>query len=192
MTAVFAAAFLIHGCAWNPMISLPPEDRQEDTSASSLPPLVVDTGAPLLLDDPPEAAGYSTTPAALVVADNSSCFVCHANYMEEELATQHAVQNLGCENCHGKSIAHKNDENNTTPPDVMFPADKIDAACMQCHLTHDAPAAKVIARWRERCPDKTDPATIVCTDCHGNHRLKIRTVRWDKRTGKLLKEPKNG
>ena len=26
-----------------------------------------------------------------------------------------------------------------------------------------------------------------CTDCHGNHRLATRTIRWDKTTRQLLK-----
>ncbi len=28
----------------------------------------------------------------------------------------------------------------------------------------------------------------VCTDCHGEHRLKVRTRRWDKETGKLVSD----
>jgi hypothetical protein len=44
-----------------------------------------------------------------------------------------------------------------------------------------------VARWQQRRPGKTDPKTTVCTDCHGEHRLKLRTVQWDKTTGKLLR-----
>lgn len=148
------------------------------------PPLKVDRSAPLLLDDAPpkKPADAPSGPRA----DNQACFVCHTNYQEEELAKQHADANEGCVKCHGESIAHRNDENNTTPPDVMYPAEAIDTACVKCHETHDAPARKVLARWQERCPAKQDPAQIVCTDCHGQHRLKLRTVRWDKKTGKLL------
>ena len=120
------------------------------------------------------------------VADNGTCFVCHANYSEELLAGQHAAGNVGCVNCHGESIAHKNDENNITPPEKMYPADTINAACKICHLTHDVEAAKVIARWHERSLTQADLDTLVCTDCHGSHRLAVRTVRWDKRTGELL------
>jgi nitrate/TMAO reductase-like tetraheme cytochrome c subunit len=68
----------------------------------------------------------------------------------------------------------------------MYPAGKIDAACRGCHKSHNAPAAKVIVRWQQRCPAQTDPQEIRCTDCHGEHRLKLRTVRWNKETGKLL------
>jgi hypothetical protein len=28
----------------------------------------------------------------------------------------------------------------------------------------------------------------VCTDCHGSHKLKVRTRMWDKETGKLIME----
>lgn len=144
------------------------------------PPLVVGEDAQALPDEP--VAGKAKGKGA----DNAACFVCHANYKTETLATMHAAKNVGCAQCHGPSDAHCNDENNTTPPDVLFAADRIDAACRKCHETHSAAPAKVVARWRERCPTKTDPAAIVCTDCHGTHRLRVRTVRWDKRTRKLL------
>ena len=32
----------------------------------------------------------------------------------------------------------------------------------------------------------SDAKDIVCIDCHGQHRLKIRTVRWDKQTKELI------
>jgi hypothetical protein len=84
------------------------------------------------------------------------------------------------------SYAHRNDENNTTPPDIMYPTDVIDSACEVCHESHNVPARDVIARLQERCPGESDPERAICTDCHGRHRLEIRTVRWDKKTGKLL------
>lgn len=127
-----------------------------------------------------------------IVADNFPCYVCHGNYKKEELAVQHGVDDVGCIDCHGQSFPHRNDEDNITPPDKMYPLDQIDKMCADCHDQHDAPARKVIERWQERCPTKSDPKQIICTDCHGQHRLKSRTVRWDKRTGKLLpraKEP---
>jgi formate-dependent nitrite reductase cytochrome c552 subunit len=119
-------------------------------------------------------------------ADNGPCFVCHANYEEESMAVTHAKAGTGCMDCHGPSLDHRNDEANVTPPDVLYPAAKIDAACRKCHEDHNAPAVKVIAQWQERCPGKKNPSQIVCTDCHGEHRLKLRTVRWDKETRKLL------
>jgi hypothetical protein len=68
----------------------------------------------------------------------------------------------------------------------MYPPEAIDPACQECHEEHDVPAREVLTRWQERCPEKTDVNTIVCTDCHGQHRLARRTVRWDKKTGKLI------
>ena len=156
-----------------------------DEKAKPLPALKVDKGAPLLLDSPAETKKPSDK-AKGPKADNHACFVCHTNYQEEWFAVTHANANVGCVKCHGESIAHRNDENNITPPDVMYPADGIDKACVKCHETHDVPAKKVLTRFQERCPSKTDPSKIVCTDCHGDHRLKLRTVRWDKKTGKLL------
>lgn len=120
-----------------------------------------------------------------ILADNSACYVCHGNYQEEPFALSHAKEDVGCVDCHGESDDHRNDEDNITPPDTMYAAADIEPACAKCHETHDAPAAKVIARWQERCPAKTDPKTLVCTDCHGEHRLKFRTVWWNKKTGEL-------
>ena len=141
--------------------------------------------------EPPAKSGSSAkdqepTKKKAPVADNQACFVCHANYDEEEMADQHAKANVGCIECHGPSMAHRNDENNITPPDRMFPKEAVDPDCVRCHDTHDAPARKVIARWQERSLGNRDPKETVCTDCHGEHRLAYRTVRWDKKTGKLI------
>jgi hypothetical protein len=148
------------------------------------PPLKVDRSAPLLLDEPSKTAPKKK-PAG-PVADNGACLVCHTNYEHEEMVVQHADGNVGCIKCHGESLAHRNDEDNVTPPDVMYPASKIEKGCKECHDSHDVPARDVIARWQKKCPAKTDPSQLVCTDCHGDHRLKLRTVRWDKETRKLL------
>ena len=148
-----------------------------------LTPLKVDKGAPLLLND---AAGPTKKPGAAKHADNSSCFVCHGNYQEESMAVAHALADVGCVKCHGNSFAHRNDEDNVTPPDTMYAEADIAANCANCHETHNAPAAKVIAKWQARCPVKTNPTELLCTDCHGEHRLKFRTVWWDKKTGKLV------
>jgi hypothetical protein len=187
----------------------------ESESTSGPPPLVVDTSEPLLLDEPTEEqAAIAATEAA---TGNMACFVCHANYRGELLADSHTKANVGCVNCHGDSFAHRNDENNTTPPETMYPAERIDPFCQGCHDAHDISARKIIAawtkqkankpdvtcegchedddvppkkvvtRWKELNINKSDPAAIVCTDCHGDHRIKVRTVIWDKETGKLLR-----
>ena len=155
-------------------------------SAGGPPPLVVDSDAPLLLDEPTEEQRASTVMVTQAAIENAACFVCHANYRSESLANDHAGANVGCAGCHGQSFAHRNDENNTTPPETMYSADKIDSLCQDCHIFHDVPPSKVVALWAKRNPDKTDPDKIVCIDCHGDHRMKVRTIIWDKKTGKLL------
>ena len=171
-------------------------DRRYPSSSSvlaaekpgDLPPLKIDRAAPLLLEEPKRSD--SENPADRIVADNEACYVCHGNYRDEPMALWHARVNVGCVKCHGPSLAHRDDEDNTTPPDIMFPADKIDTACKTCHDSHDVPPRKVLARWKERCPSKTNPDDVVCTDCHGQHRLESRTVRWDKTTRQLLDDVK--
>jgi hypothetical protein len=152
---------------------------------SGPPPLKIDKSAPLLLDEPAKPATEDKQKGPK--ADNQACFVCHTNYQDEPLAVSHANANVGCVKCHGQSLPHRNDEDNITPPDTIFPTAKIDKACQStCHEGHDVAAAKVVAKWQERCAQRLDPKLVVCTDCHGAHRLKLRTVRWDKETKKLI------
>lgn len=153
------------------------------------PPLVIDRSAPLLLETPAELPRDPWAPVQPRGADNSACYVCHANYEKESLAEVHRKANVGCVKCHGPSLAHRNDEDNVVPPDVMYWPERIDASCAECHLKHNAPARDVLARWLERCPEKTDPQAVVCTDCHGDHRLNFRTVWWDRKTGDLVVRP---
>jgi cytochrome c553 len=158
-------------------------DAKPAAKAPPLPSLKVDKSAPLLLDEPPAKEAKNES----FLRINDACYVCHGNYREEPMAVDHAKEDVSCIDCHGASLAHRNDEDNITPPDKMYPLAKIDAACTaECHDTHDAPAREVLKRWQERCPQKTDFTQIVCTDCHGNHRLTRRTVRWNKATGELL------
>ncbi len=147
--------------------------------ATAAPPLSLEG----LLDEKlPEAPKKDDT----ILADNQACFVCHANYDEEPLAVSHSRQDVGCIDCHGESLEHRDDEDNVTPPDNMYALDDVDAMCGECHDEHIASAADVIARWQQRCPKKTDPSQIVCTDCHFQHRLKFRTVWWNKKTRQLV------
>ena len=135
----------------------------------------------LLLEDEPEELATLTGP----LADNSRCYVCHMNYEEEVLTFVHARGDIGCEQCHGSSDAHCSDEDNITPPDIMYPAAKIDSFCMSCHPTGkiDIPVHKSVL---------ADIGTKEggCTNCHGEHRLSHRTRKWDKTTGKLIEDDK--
>jgi hypothetical protein len=135
---------------------------------------------------PGEAGGDASPPsvAEIPVADNSFCFVCHVNYREEKLAVRHARNNVGCTKCHGGSGDHCDDEDNVTPPNVMYTREKVAPECMKCH-----PKAKLQGTEGHKPYFQDDAAKKkACTECHGEHRLGLRTVRWDKNTGELLAE----
>ena len=156
------------------------EQKTESTSST-------DDGPLLLLDDP---AGGDPKKSG---ADNSRCHVCHLNFAMEKIAVIHAREKIGCSDCHGDCDDHIADESWAsggpgTAPDIMYPRDTIDAACGKCHPTHDVPANAVLERWRKRCPDLADVSKIVCTDCHGHHRVnpELRKAHWDKKTGEPI------
>ena len=145
-------------------LNTPPEVKDEA-------PLLLEDGPLLLLDDGPDA-GQSTGP----LADNSRCFVCHINYMQEDIAVIHARANIGCAGCHGESDEHIADESwasggNGTAPDIMYPPAKINLFCMDCH-----PRDKIDTDQHK--PLFTNFETTVCTDCHGKHRLEVRKCKW--------------
>ena len=152
---------------------------RDDARAIAAPPLSLDA----YLDEKlPEAPKEKVK----LKVDNFACHVCHGNYDGEELVVSHGKEAIGCIDCHGKSYAHRNDEDNITPPDKMYPLDTVDKMCADCHDEHIASARKVIERWQERCPEKPDPKGIVCTDCHYQHRLERRMVVWNKKTGEVI------
>jgi len=134
--------------------------------------LLLDDESPLLLDDETESLS-SDEP----MADNSRCFVCHVNYMQEDIAVTHARNDMGCANCHGESDEHIADESwasggNGTAPDIMYPSAKINPFCMGCHTK-----AKIDTEQHK--PLFAAGATqMVCTDCHGDHRLTNRKCKW--------------
>ena len=108
-------------------------------------------------------------------ADNSFCYVCHLNYDGESLTADHEQAGIGCAKCHGRSYDHCGDENNITPPEIMYPAEKINPFCMGCHPKDDINTE----RHRDLLAGK-DPKYKTCTDCHGDHRLVRRQVKWKK------------
>lgn len=154
--------------------------------------LVVGTLAVLGADDSPartapEAAWQKAIAAwksekVSEPADNSYCDVCHLNYQQEKLAKTHKKAGVGCETCHGISDKHSEDEDNMVPPDIMYPQPRVKAFCMGCHekgkLVKEDNHDDIFSKDAD--PEDT------CTDCHGEkHRLKVRTRKWDKATGKL-------
>ena len=157
-------------------------------AANPPPPLVADDDAPLLLNDATNAA--PTNLGASGVDINAACYVCHANFRDDPFVQSHARTNIGCIKCHGESKEHVADEANLTPPNAMYWPSRIRISCYGCHPVHQAPAHEVLARWAERCPQKTNAVFVVCTDCHGAHRMPVRAIVWDKRTGQLLSKGK--
>jgi len=129
---------------------------------------------PLLLLD---AGEKSPAAPARPVADNDRCFVCHLNYMQEDIAVVHARADIGCVKCHGDCDAHIADESwasggNGTPPGVMYPREKVNPLCMGCHPKDKIPAARHAAFFAGTAKE------AYCTDCHGKHRLAERKCKW--------------
>ena len=125
-------------------------------------------------------------------ADNYFCLVCHVNYEEEQLVDIHRTAGVGCETCHGMSDKHSEDEDNITPPEIMFSKQSIMPFCMACHdkktLLKVDDHKKILAppTKSNASPSKIEPNKS-CTECHGQkHRLKVRTRKWNKETGKLI------
>jgi hypothetical protein len=129
--------------------------------------------APLLLSDDDEEERSGAGPHA----DNSRCYVCHLNFAREALSVTHAKANIGCAQCHGPSDAHIADESwasggNGTAPDKMFPKNKINALCLECH-----PRKKIDLPQHKAWFDGTGKEAF-CTDCHGKHRMTQRKCKW--------------
>jgi hypothetical protein len=117
-------------------------------------------------------------------ADNSYCYVCHANYEGEKLVKAHQSAGVGCESCHGASVKHSGDEDGLTPPEKMFAKAEVNAYCRTCHEK-----SKLLKREEHRDSFKDADPNETCDDCHAEkHRLKVRTRIWDKKSGKLLKD----
>jgi len=136
------------------------------------PPLMLDDEPLLLLDDEPDGDSSSES-----MADNSRCFVCHINYMQEKIAVTHARHGMGCANCHGESDEHIADESwasggNGTAPDRIFTRAQINPFCMGCHTKEKIDTEQHKPLFADNTEEK------YCTDCHGDHRLTERKCKW--------------
>jgi hypothetical protein len=140
-------------------------------------------------------AGASGKKPATSFVANPFCKACHLDFDEEEMALQHEILGVGCERCHGESLRHRSDEANITPPEIMYPKERINPTCMMCHPRQDIrdrkdhqPILEAGLSVFEEMTPSGENAKKHCTDCHGvKHRiLKERTTRWDKATGALL------
>lgn len=136
---------------------------------------------------------YYTKPASTFVA-NPFCRACHLDFDEEELALDHELAGIGCERCHGESLRHRSDEANVTPPELMWPKERINPMCMMCHPRHEIrhvkdhqPILEAGLSIFEEMPSDEN-ARNYCTDCHGcKHRMQTRSIRWNKATGEPLR-----
>ena len=130
-----------------------------------------------------------------VFVANVFCSACHYGFDDEELAANHRKAGIGCERCHGESERHRSDENNITPPEIMYPRDKINPTCMMCHprhgIEHVSAHEPLLAGAKTifDADSDTDSDKLYCTTCHAKeHRINVRTVRWNKATGEILDE----
>lgn len=178
-----ASAVLITGLSMGLLVSCRTERKEgparAGTTSSTAQPLpsfglgTSQTAGPL-----PESIGQTTSAPRKGAADNSRCYVCHFNFQFEKLASTHANAGVGCADCHGPSDAHIADESwswggKGTPPDRMYPREKINSACIKCHQPDRLPSkphAMILAHLHQ--------TKQVCTDCHGKHRLAHRKVHW--------------
>ena len=138
-------------------------------------------------DEPAEERAEEKTFVA-----NLFCSACHYAFGDEELALSHERVGIGCERCHGESERHRSDEDNVTPPEIMYPKAKINPTCMMCHprgkIKHVSDHKSFLAGAKTTFDKDTDQKQY-CTDCHGKeHRMNVRTIRWNKATGELLEE----
>jgi hypothetical protein len=144
-----------------------------------------------------KAVSAADRKAAASFVANPFCKACHLDFDEEELALNHEVFGIGCERCHGESLRHRSDEANITPPEIMYPKERINPSCMSCHPRQDIQDTKDhqpileagLSTFEEATPVGKD-AKKYCTDCHGSkHRvMRVRATHWDKATGALLKK----
>ena len=126
---------------------------------------------------------------------NEFCAACHYAFGEEKLAHTHEQAGIGCERCHGESERHRSDEDNVTPPEIMYPKNKINPTCMMCHPRHEIqhfPSHKLMLAGAKTIFDSDSEdagAQMSCTTCHAKkHRINVRTIQWNKATGEILED----
>ena len=171
-----AAVAVLSGCEQQEALQTSQANTESDAvpeqATPEEPPLLLDDEPLLLLEDEPEDDLLDESGA-----DNSRCFVCHVNYMQEDIAVTHARANMGCAACHGESDEHIADESwasggNGTAPDIMYPLPKINPFCMGCHTKDE------IDTEQHKPLFAAGATQMVCTDCHGDHRLMNRKCKW--------------
>ena len=106
----------------------------------------------------------------------------------EEISTVHLDAGITCDECHGPSVEHLEDEMLMTKPDFLFGRSEVDKMCSNptCHKPGgdryiyafqdhiDTTAVKAFYnKWlgRIRPNGRVITAKSVCTDCHGTHKI---------------------
>jgi hypothetical protein len=126
--------------------------------------------------DHPRAHAETRTNAPKKPVDNSMCNICHLDLEDETLVVIHLKHKVTCQECHGPSMHHVNDEMAATKPDILFGRAEVEPFCKKCHpKEHKNPEA--VAAFREQWRGKQRPSGraiadhSICTDCHGQHVL---------------------
>lgn len=171
--AVLLLAVLAGGAPWTdhitslPTIALAAEVSSADGGDSE--PLDLDIGD-ISLDDL-KAEAKKANPMA-------GCVMCHIDAGDAFKKSRHALEEIGCTDCHGPSKGHVADENNEVKPDEIFARKNVDAVCGDCHECGRPPEAPSPRRRRPR------PAAV-CIDCHGSHALTLTPPAAPHRRGAL-------
>jgi len=98
----------------------------------------------------------------------AGCVMCHIDAGDAFKKSKHALEGIGCTDCHGKSKGHVADENNEVKPDEVFARKDVDRLCGDCHDCERPPAEGEPRRVSRRRPRPVE----VCIDCHGAHSVK--------------------
>jgi hypothetical protein len=127
-------------------------------------------------------------PAGEKPSENTKCYVCHADLKTEEIAAVHLDAGIACDECHGPSVEHLEDEMLMTKPDFLFGRSEVDKMCSNptCHKPGgdryvygfkdhiDSAAVRAFyEKWlsRIRPNGRVITAKSICTDCHGTHNI---------------------
>lgn len=119
------------------------------------------------------------TSASVPTDSNDPCYMCHMLFTDEEISVAHLKAGFPCSHCHGKSLAHMADETFSTAPDVVYSKDEVNSFCRTCHPLHpNVPPENLVQVWLARNSELFETGyaekEVVCTDCHGSHRIARR------------------
>ena len=67
-----------------------------------------------------------------------------------------------------------------------FPVESIDSSCARCHEGHDVEPRAVVKRFLERSRHKPTRRAWCAQAAMASIISAVRTVRWDRKTGKLV------